>query len=641
MSENKNLNSYDESSIKVLDDRDSVRLRPWMYIWSTSKTWTHHLVWEIINNSVDEAMAGHWNIINVILNQDGSISIEDFWRWIPYKPDENGKSTLETILTVLHSGWKFDANSYKTSGWLHWVWSTVTNYLSEFMSVEVKRDWQIHRIAFAEGILVEPIHSIWEIPLEETWTKVTFKPSKEIFSETEFDVWVINNYLEMQSYLLKWLKFVVKDETSWEIFEFYSQNGLLDYLVSHTENKWIVNKAVYLEGWIDFKSRKGEDKNLDAKVAFQWIDGNTTIINSFVNGAHTTGGGSHVEWFKNWVKRALDKWLEFKKVKIKDLSKEDMFIWFEGILSANFFEPEFEWQTKGILWTKEVLSPTSQVIFEKLYEYLELNPSEADKIVKKIQLNVKLRLASENAQKDILKNKREVLKKVINRYWGCSSRNPKEKELYIVEWNSAAGSVVDGRDPKTQWVLGLRWVVLNTEGKTLSEIIKNAEIQTILAVLDCGIGKNYDENKLQFDKIIIAADADPDGCHIESLVLTFLYRFLPQLFENGHVYTIVPPLYQLEHKGKKHVFYNDKELEDFKLENPNVNSPITRFKWLWEMNPEEAGLALCNKSFRKIEKIKVEDNELFSQVVSDLMGPNSWPKYNLMREMRIDRELLK
>ena len=636
----KNTNIYDEKSILVLSDRDSVRLRPWMYIWSTSKTGVHHLVWEIVNNSVDESMAGYGDIISIILNKNWSITITDSGRGIPYKPNsETWVSTLETIFTVLHSGGKFNDSVFKISSWLHGVGSTVTNFLSEYLIVEVKRDGKINRIEFKEWIITKSIHEIGESPIEETGTSVTFKPSAEIFSETEFDISIINNYLEMQSYLLKGLRFSVRDDISEQDYEFYAEHGLLDFLTKNTENKAVVCHPIAKTGTIDFKSRKEENKTLTVDFAFQWIDGNNFLVSSFVNGAHTTGGGYHVEGFKNGIKRSIEKWLEFKKIKIKDLEKDDIFLWLEGILSANFFEPEFEGQTKGILGTREVLSPTSQIVFEKLYEYLELNPNEADKIIRKIQLNVKLRLASENAQKEIYKNKGEVMKKVINRYWACSSRTSKEKELYIVEGNSAAGSVVDWRNPKTQAIVGLRGVVLNTEWKTLWEVAKNAEIQTILAVLDCGVWKNYSEEKLQFNKIIIACDADSDGSHIESLILTFLFRFLPELFKNGHVFVSLSPLYSVEYKGQKHYFYSHTELNSFLKEYP-TNNPITRFKGLGEMNPEQAEVFLCNPKSRKLVQLTTEDEETFSQTISDLMWPNSTPKYNLLKEMKIDRELI-
>jgi len=636
---------YGASSIQVLDDRDSVRKRPWMYIGSTSKRGSHHLVWEIVNNSVDEAMAGYGKVIYLHLNEDGSISIEDNGRWIPYKKHpETGVSTLETIFTVLHSWGKFSDKNYAQSSWLHWVWSTVTNFLSEFLEVEVKRDGGIHRMRFEEGIMVKDIEQIWTCDVTETGTKVTFKPSAEIFSEVEFDEEIIFNYLEVQAYLLKGLKFVVKNNVTNTEKVFFSENGVLDYLDKIAGDRSTVCKPISLTWNLDFTTRKGEKKNLQIETAIQWFDGNNNLVSSYVNGAHTVDGWTHLEWFKNGIKRALDKWIDFKKYdasimkNLKNRNKDDLYDGLEWILSVKFYEPEFEGQTKWILGSKEVVVPTSQIVFEKLYEYLELNPQEADKIVKKIELNVKLRLASENAQKEVVKNKSEVMKKLINRFWDCESKKPEEKELFIVEGTSAAGSMKDARNPKYQAILGLRGVVLNTEGKTFWEISKNAEIQTLLAALDCGWGKNYDESKLKFHKIILSTDADADWRHIEALLITFLFRFVPELFKNNHIYRGIAPLYKIEHKGKQVYFYTKEELDVF-LEENKVTNPVTRFKWLWEMSVSHIEPALLSPVTRRIVRVTYEDVEEMSKIVNDLMGKITAPKFDLLKTYNIDKEI--
>lgn len=637
---------YGENSIESLNPRDSVRKRPWMYVWSTSKRGVHHLVWEAINNSVDEAMAWYGDTIKIVLNKDGSITIEDSWRWIPYKPNEKTWiSTLETVFTVLHAWGKFNAKAYKTSGWLHWIGLKILNYLGEFLEVEVKRDGWIHRMRFEEGYVVKSTETIGTCPIEETWTKITFKPSAEIFSETEFDEWIIHNYLEVQSYLLKWLRFVVINDITETTKEFYSENWVLDYLDKVAGDRTTVCKPILINWELDFTTRKGEKKTLTLETAIQWFDWNTNLISSYVNGAHTVDGGTHLEWFKNWIKRALDKWIDFKKYdwsimkNLKNRNKDDLYDWLEWILSAKFYEPEFEGQTKGILGSKEVVVPASQIVFDKFYEYLELNPLEADKIVKKIELNVKLRLASENAQKEVVKNKSEVMKKLINRFWDCESKKPEEKELFIVEGTSAAGSMKDARNPKHQAILWLRGVVLNTEGKTFWEISKNAEIQTLLAALDCGWGKNYDESKLKFHKIILSRDADSDGRHIEALLLTFLFRFLPDLFKNNHIYRGIAPLYKIEYKGKQIYFYTKEELEKF-LEANKVTNPVTRFKWLGEMSVEHIEPALLSPVTRKIVRITYEDVEEMSKIVNDLMGKITAPKFHLLQNYHIDKELV-
>jgi len=619
-------NSYDASSITVLEGLEPVRKRPGMYIGSTDGKGLHHLIWEIADNSVDEALAGFAKHIWVTLHNDNSISVQDDGRGIPVDIHPTAKiSALELAMTKLHAGGKFTESAYKVSGGLHGVGASVTNALSEHMRVEVRRDRKVYFQEYKKGLAVARVTTTTkpESPNQgETGTYTCFKPDSSMFTTIEFDATVIENSIRNRAYLIAGLLFYFTNEFSGITKQFYFESGIKS-LVSHmNRDKKTLHPAIYIHKTSD---------HTDIEVALQYNDGFSENIESFVNVIDTVDGGTHVTGFRIALTRAINDYA--KKIgAVKDgenaLTGEDMR---EGLTAIIYTkiptqEIQFESQTKAKLNNPEIQGIVNAAVKEGLDTYFEENPTDAKKILEKVMLASRARLAARAAKDAVLRKGALEGMTLPGKLADCQTRDPAESELYLVEGDSAGGSAKQGRDRKFQAILPLRGKVLNTERAQLDKIIAFEELKALTIALGMGIGDTVNKDKLRYHRVIIMTDADVDGAHIACLLMTFFYRHLPAVIEGGHLYVAMPPLYKIDIAKKVYYVYTDAEKDQLLSEHKGEKFTIQRYKGLGEMNPEQLWETTMNPVNRTLKKIEVADAAEADHVFSMLMGDEVPPR---------------
>ena len=620
---------YDESSIKILEGLDAVRKRPGMYIGSTDKRGLHHLVWEIVDNAMDEVINGYGNKIKVIINADESITVMDEGRGVPTGMHASGKSTPEVIYTVLHAGGKFESGGYKVSGGLHGVGGSVVNALSEWMEVNIKRDGHEYYIRFEDGGKTKV--SLKEIgKTHKTGTTVTFKPDPEIFPITTFSYTTIVERMQESAFLIKNLTIEVEDVNDNKKDVFHYDDGLSSFVEYLNDDKKELHK-VY--------SFSGNKNDINVDVAFQYTDTYSENIVSFVNNVKTNDGGSHEVGFKTALTRVFNDYARangYLKAKDKNLEGADTREGLTAIISLQIPEAllQFEGQTKSKLGTPIARTVVENIVAEKLQFFLEENKAIAtsimDKIIKSKNVREAARRARDEARNGKDKNKKE--RALSGKLAPAQTKNPKKNELFLVEGDSAGGSAKGGRDRKFQAILPLRGKVVNTEKARMEEILKNEEINTMIHTIGAGVGSDFTIEDSNYDKVIIMTDADDDGAHIQILLITFFYRYMKPLIEAGKLYIALPPLYKVDY-GKKKIFYawTDEELEEIKKENTGKPS-IQRYKGLGEMNPDQLWDTTMNPDTRMLIRININDVALAEKRVSVLMGDKVEPRKDWIEE---------
>ncbi len=601
---------YDAESIKVLEGLEGVRKRPSMYIGSTSKDGLHHLVYEVVDNSVDEALAGVCTIITVTINKDGSVSVEDNGRGIPVDIHPTFKvPAVEIALTKLHAGGKFDKKSYMISGGLHGVGVSVVNALSKKLIVEVKRDGNIYQQEYSRGDVKTKLKVIGKCSDTETGTKITFWPDGEIFSTLEFDYKILEVRFREIAFLNSGLKIILHDEIKDKTQEFLASGGLIEFVKWLNKSKEVLHKPVYF---------KREMDHTVIEVSVQYNTGYQENIFGFVNTINTVEGGTHVFGFKTALTRVINDYAKKKGIlKDENFSGEDVREGLTAIISIKIPDPQFEGQTKTKLGNSEVKGFVDSVVTSALSEFFEENPVVAKKIVSKAGDAAKARLAAKKA-KDLVRRKSAFsLGGLPGKLADCSNKKADNTELYIVEGESAGGSAKMARDKEIQAILPLRGKILNVEKSNPVRCLSNEEITNMITVIGTGVGEQFDAEKLRYSKIIIMSDADVDGEHIKTLLLTFFFRFMPKLIENGNVYAALPPLFRIR-KNKDHYVYSEEELKRAMEKLGTAN--VTRFKGLGEMSVNQLWDTTMNPKTRKIKKIYIDDAVEADRTFAMLMG---------------------
>ena len=626
--------AYDGSQIQVLEGLEPVRKRPGMYIGSTGYDGVHHLIKEIADNSIDEAIAGYATRVDVRLLADGGITVTDDGRGIPVdKHPKTGLSTLETVLTVLHAGGKFGGGGYKVSSGLHGVGSSVVNALSTKMVAEVVRGGQLYRVAFERGGIAQPLKKVGKTD-RPTGTSITFYPDPTIFKETvTFDYkWVVS-YLRHQAYLTKGIYASVYDERTHERRAFYFDGGIKSYVKHLNIGKDVLSPDIF------YVEKQVEDCMVE--VAIQYNDTYVELVKPFANNVLTPDGGTHLVGFRSAMTRVINDYARknnLLKEKEDNLTGDDIREGLTAIILVKLPDPQFEGQTKNKLGNPEMRRYVEQVMNEYFSYYLEENPAVAKKIVGKALLAARARKAARAARDNVIRKGALDGMGLPGKLWDCSSRKPADSELYIVEGNSAAGSAKEGRDSKTQAILPLRGKVLNTERARLDKMFANKEIVALIQAIGVGIGDSFDINGLRYHKIIIMTDADVDGSHIATLLLTFLFRYMKEVVEAGYVYLAKPPLYSINRGQKKIYAYGEDERDDIlnriiaekaarqastdtsddKIKQAGVT--ISRFKGLGEMDADQLWETTMNPENRVLIQVRVEDAEAADAIFTKLMG---------------------
>ncbi|MGX9340482.1 DNA topoisomerase (ATP-hydrolyzing) subunit B [Mycoplasma sp. 128] len=636
--EQKNHNNYDSSSIEVLKGLDPVRKRPGMYIGSIGFKGLHHMIWEILDNSVDEALAGFCNEITVNLYPDNVVEVIDNGRGIPVdKHPGTGLSTVETVFTVLHAGGKFNSDAYKVSGGLHGVGASVVNALSQEFEVWVTRDQKVYYQKFANGgQKVNELAVISEAPEGISGTRVKFKPDFTIMEKNDFDFSIIADHAKQTAYLNKGLKLNINDKIKSVEKQFCFEGGIVDYVRELGKGKKVINpEIVYAEG--SFKDpRMGEDaKEVSVEVALQYNEGFSNNVVSYANNISTNEGGTHEQGFSDALVRIFNHWGEENKL-IKDeknrLSRDDIREGLVAIISVKHADPIFEGQTKGKLENKDARSATNKVLSESLERYMLENPAIARLIVEKCIKTQQARLAAKAASEASRKKDGLEFGNLPGKLADCSTKNAELTELYIVEGNSAGGSAKMGRDRSIQAILPLRGKVINAEKNNIQSVLENKEIGTLIHALGTGIRDEFNINKLRYHKIVIMTDADVDGAHITTLLLTFFYRYMRPLIEYGFVYLAQPPLYKISYGKNVQYAYNDKQKEEIlaSIDKSKVN--IQRYKGLGEMDPEQLWETTMNPENRRMLQVQIEDVAAADTIFTTLMGEEVEPRRDFVQE---------
>lgn len=645
--------AYDASQIQVLEGLEPVRKRPGMYIGSTGYDGIHHLIKEIADNCVDEAIAGFATRVDIILQEDGGVTITDDGRGIPVdKHAKTGLSTLETVLTVLHAGGKFGGGGYKVSSGLHGVGSSVVNALSTKLIAEVVRHGELYRIEFAIGAATAPLKKIGKTD-RPSGTRITFYPDPTIFKETtDFDYkWVVS-YLRHQAYLTKGIFTSVVDERTKERQAFYFEGGIQSYVKNLNIGKEVLSDVPF------YVEKQVEDSLVE--IAIQYNDSFLETVRPFANNVLTPDGGTHLIGFRAGLTRVINDYARknnLLKEKEDNLTGDDIREGLTAIILVKLPDPQFEGQTKNKLGNPEVRRYVEQVMNEYFAYYLEETPDVAKKIVSKALLAARARKAARAARDNVLRKGALDGMGLPGKLWDCSSKNASESEIYIVEGNSAAGSAKEGRDSKTQAILPLRGKVLNTERARLDKMFANKEIVAMIQAFGVGIGESFDINGLRYHKIIIMTDADVDGSHISTLLLTFFFRYMKEVVEKGYIYLAKPPLYSINRGQKKHYVYDevtlDQELdaiisekkdrgttvneEDDKAKQAGVT--ISRFKGLGEMDADQLWETTMNPDNRVLIQVRVEDAEEADAIFTKLMGDEVSMRRSFIQMRAKDAEL--
>ena len=619
---------YGASQIQVLEGLEAVRKRPGMYIGSTGPRGLHHLVYEIVDNSIDEALQGYCDRIYVSLNEDGSVTVKDDGRGIPVEiHPKTGKSTLETVLTVLHAGGKFGGGGYKVSGGLHGVGISVVNALSKWLVADVYRNGKIYRQTYEKGITTSELEVVGES--HHTGTIINFMPDETIFDEIEFKYETLEHRLRELSFLNKGVKIVFEDkrEGSQRKKEFHYEGGLVAFVKYLNKTKTpIHDDVVYID-------KKVGDSIVE--IAMQYTDGYTENIYSFANNIDTHEGGTHLAGFKAALTKTVNDYAKRNKL-IKEnegnLTGEDIREGLTAVISVKLPDPQFEGQTKTKLGNTYMRGNVDGVTVEELGAFLEENPTTARTIVDKGLRAQRAREAAKRARE--LTRRKSVLESTSlpGKLADCAEKDPAKSEIFLVEGDSAGGSAKQGRDRHTQAILPLRGKILNVEKSRLDRILSSDEIKNMITAFGCGIGNDFDLEKARYHKIVIMTDADVDGAHIRTLLLTFFFRYMRPLIENGYVYAAQPPLYKVKKQKKEYYVYSDKELEVLLEEIGRTGVELQRYKGLGEMNAEQLWDTTMNPETRTLLQVTIEDAVMADQVFSMLMGDKVGPRKEFIEE---------
>jgi len=644
---------YGAEQIQVLEGLTPVRKRPGMYIGGTGKAGLHHLIWEVVDNAVDEAMAGAADTIIVVLHEDGSLSVEDNGRGIPVeKHKQTKKSTLETVLTVLHAGGKFGGGGYKRSGGLHGVGVSVVNALSEFLRAEVYRDGNLYYQEYVRGKAKSDIKSKKSDQPDKTGTRIIFKPDSEIFETTKFDLKTVLVRCRQYAYLNKKLKIRVIDERRRKKvkeddtkeakalmprdYSYYFEGGIKSFISYLNRGKNSVNPSIfYVEKEID---------DMLVEVSLQYTDDFAENVLSFANNIHTTEGGTHLTGFRSALTRVVNNYSKKNNlVKEKDakLTSDDVKEGLTAIVSVKLKDPQFEGQTKAKLGNPEARSIVEQVVSGELATYLEENPGDAKSMVEKVYLAARARMAARAARDTVIRKGALDGMSLPGKLADCSSRNPEECEIYIVEGDSAGGSAKSGRDRKFQAIIPLSGKPINSEKHRLDKVIANDKLKDLIIAMGCGIGDEFDAERLKYHRIIIMSDADVDGAHITTLILTMFFRHMRPLIEDGYVYIAQPPLFSVEKNKQKHYVHSEAEKLELlrelsgkkKVEEEDQlkGIKVQRYKGLGEMNPEQLWETTMDPENRVLKKVTIEDAQEADKVFRTLMGDEVPPRRHFIQ----------
>ncbi len=609
---------YGADEIQVLEGLEAVRKRPGMYIGTTSLRGLHHLVYEVVDNSIDEALAGYCDNVEVIITKENGIIVRDNGRGIPVDMHATGKPAVEVVLTVLHAGGKFGGDGYKVSGGLHGVGVSVVNALSTNMTVRVKRNSKVHEISFVRGCTSDPLHVIGDT--DETGTEVFFQPDPEIFEDTNYSFDTLKHRLRELAFLNQGIRITLSDERDDRTETFHFEGGIRSFVEYLNENKDVLHKdTIYISG------SKG---TTIVEIALQYNDSYSENLYSFVNNINTEEGGMHVSGFKIALTRTANDFahrLNLLKDADSNLSGDDIREGLTGVISVKIQEPQFEGQTKTKLGNSEVRGIVDSILSEGLTEFFEENPAVTKRILEKSLMAARAREAARKARELTRRKSALEVSSLPGKLADCSVKDPEQTEIYLVEGDSAGGSAKQGRDRRFQAILPLRGKILNVEKARLDKILGNEEIRSMITAFGNGIGEEFDLAKSRYGKIIIMTDADVDGAHIRTLLLTFFYRYMKQLIENGRIYIAQPPLYLIK-KGKQHWYtYSDEEMAKLLEEIGRDGISVQRYKGLGEMNPEQLWETTMNPEGRTILQVQMEDaiaaDEMFSVLMGDKVEP--------------------
>ena len=616
---------YDASQIQVLEGLEAVRKRPGMYIGSTSSSGLHHLVYEIVDNSIDEALAGYCDRIEVVIEPDDVISVTDNGRGIPVDiQEQTGKSALEVVFTVLHAGGKFGGGGYKVSGGLHGVGASVVNAMSEWLIVQVHKNGKIYEMRFSRGHITQEMRIIGDT--DRTGTTVRFKPDPEMFEETVYDYDILHTRMREQAFLNGGLYISTEDkrEGKEQKDEMCYEGGIREFVSFINQNKTpLHNDVIYM---------KGERDDSEAEIALQYNDSYNEIIVSFANNIHTPEGGMHETGFRTALTRVLNAYgIKVGLLKNDDkLTGEDCREGMTAIISVKLTEPQFEGQTKAKLGNSEMRTLVDSVVSDKLEQFLEENPAVGKAIIEKAMTASRAREAARKARESVRRKTGLESGQMPDKLQDCNERDPSLCEIYIVEGDSAAGSAIQGRDSRFQAILAMWGKMLNVEKARADKIYGNDKLYPLIVALGAGIGDEFNIEKLRYHKIIIMADADVDGSHIRTLLLTFFFRYMRPLIDNGYVYSAVPPLYKLTRGKTVKVAYSDEERDRISAElrgdNANAKVDISRFKGLGEMDPHELWETTMDPEKRSLRRITLDDALRADEVFTILMGEEVEPR---------------
>ncbi|NYV28042.1 DNA topoisomerase (ATP-hydrolyzing) subunit B [Streptobacillus felis] len=646
--------NYGGESITVLEGLDAVRVRPGMYIGTTSSRGLHHLVWEIVDNSIDEALAGVCDTITVRMLPDSEIEISDNGRGIPTEMHKSGKSTLEVVMTVLHAGGKFDNSNYQFSGGLHGVGVSVVNALSEKLEATVTRDGKVVRQIFSKGNAITEALEIGKAPAKAHGTTIKFKPDATIFETILFDYDVLQRRLKELAYLNQGIKIILIDERKPDKVKeetFHFEGGIVDFVTELVGNDKIIDEVIYMkekvmlsEGEVDDEGNPIPDKYSEVEIALIYKNSQSTVEYSFVNNINTSDGGTHVSGLRSALTRTINDLAKEANSK-NEFKGEDVREGLVYVLSLKFPEPQFESQTKAKLGSSEATSIVSGVVGNKLKMYLEDHPKDCKVIIDKIAISKQAREAAKRARDLVTKKNEFSLGGLPGKLADCQSKDPEVSEIFIVEGDSAGGSAKQGRFKEFQAILPLRGKILNVEKANEHKILENSEIKAMITAFGAGFGDKFDIEKLRYHKIIIMTDADVDGAHIRTLMLTFFYRYLRELINNGHIYIAQPPLYKVTTKSDKKeqikYAYSDEQLknitrvldEKLGVDNNGKNRyNVQRYKGLGEMNPDQLKETTMDPDIRTLLKVTLEDAQYADKMFSILMGDKVEPRREFIEE---------
>lgn len=624
---NKVTQNYSAESITVLEGLAAVRKRPGMYIGTTDVAGLHHMIWEIVDNSIDEALAGHCDQVDIIINEDGSLSVQDNGRGIPVdKHSKTGKSALETVLTVLHAGGKFGDGGYKVSGGLHGVGVSVVNALSTKLVADVKRNGKLHRQEYSEGNATSDLQILEDV--KDTGTKITFYPDATIFETVEFNFKTIVNRVRQQAYLTKGVTITVLDNRDGQRAKFHFEGGVSSYVLHINKDKEAVSKVFYIEKDTD---------DAQVEISLQYSTSFQEHVFTFANNIHNPDGGTHLTGFKTALTRTINSYAREKgllKEKDDNLSSDDVREGLTAVISVKLGDPQFEGQTKGKLSNPEIRTAVEKVFAEEFMYFLQENPKDAKSIIGKGALAARARKAARAAREAIVRKGALEGMALPGKLADCASKDPSKSEIYLVEGDSAGGSAKQGRDRETQAILPLRGKILNVEQARLDRIVANEEIKSMITALGVGIGESFNVEKLRYHRIVIMTDADVDGAHIATLLLTLFFRYFRPIIEHGHLYIANPPLYKIW-KGKKEFYaYSDDQKDAIMQEHfPEDKPKVQRYKGLGEMNPEQLWETTMDPATRSMFKVRIEDAEKADSVFETLMGSDVQPRKKFVQTM--------